>query len=221
MLLQQSCAHPKTTRHPSTPAPHQQSLPHFTNKQHPPACTRTTSHTSTHSTSFHSLLSSPCHRQTGVEVDTLTLTPTRRFLLKEVGGNLAPTWPHYYKSSPTPALILYTINTANPADLSASLVHLLALLSWLYKGECSTRLLLLYTGLDSVLASSQCVVESVCRFTDIVDEYRKQRGVEVVQVRCSGLTGERCNVVMREVLLMLEYERADSNNGEREKRWRA
>ena len=155
-----------------------------------------------------------------MEVDTLTLPRNRRFLLKEVGGSLAATWPHYYKNSP-PALILYTINSASPAALSASLVHLLALLSWLYKGECATRLLLLFTGLDSVFATSQSVLESVCRFTDIVDEYRKQRGVEVVQVRCSGLTGERCDVVMREVLIMLGYERADTGHGNTDKRWRA
>ena len=148
-------------------------------------------------------------------MDTLNLPRNRRFLLKEVGGCLATTWPHYYKTAP-PALVLYTINSAQPASLSASLVHLLALLAWLHRGECATRLLLLFTGLDSAFASSQAVLEGVCRFTDIVDEYRQQRGVEVVQVRCSGLTGERCEVVMREVLVMLGYERAET-----EKRWKA
>lgn len=237
-VVLQSCAHPRMIKHLSTLAPHQLSATqeniHTTHPTH-------STHQQTRITHFSptSLLpslppSAPCpvclsthsttttrRHQTGVEVDTLTLPHNRRFLLKEVGGNLATTWPHYYKTTPAPALILYTVNSANPAALSASLVHLLALLSWLYRGECATRLLLLYTGLDSVFAASQSVLESVCRWTDIVDEYRKQRGVEVVQVRCSGLTGERCDVVMREVLLMLGYERTKTESVGEEKRWRA
>ena len=160
-----------------------------------------------------------------MEVDTLTHTPTnRRFLVKEVGGNLATTWPHYYQSTtPPPALILYTIHTAHPHTLSASLIHLLALLHHLQQSHSTTRLLLLYTqGADSGgLAGGGgggVSVESVCRFGGVVGGHVRASGMGVGQVRCSGLTGEGCDVVLREMLGMLRHATADAASSVVDKR---
>ncbi|NXA42876.1 ARL16 protein, partial [Eudromia elegans] len=99
--------------------------------------------------------------QVGTNLTDLPLR--RRVTVRELGGCMGPIWPSYYGDC---GAVVFMIDAANPAQVSASCVQLLSVLS--AEPLASVSVLILFNKVDLPCYMSLVEMKSLFRMQDIV-----------------------------------------------------
>lgn len=98
----------------------------------------------------------------GVERDIIECNGTR-FVIKEIGGSMQPTWPSYYAAA---TAAIFVIDISDPAHFSSGMVELCNLITHQQMKE--KLILILLNKCDSPFALKRSEVRSFLRLDDII-----------------------------------------------------
>ncbi|XP_063817264.1 ADP-ribosylation factor-like protein 16 isoform X2 [Pseudophryne corroboree] len=98
----------------------------------------------------------------GTNLTDLTIQRTR-VTVREVGGSMGPIWPSYYKDCRT---VLFIVDAANPSQVSASCIQLLAVLS--AHDLATASVLIIFNKTDLPCCMSLLEMKSLFRLDDII-----------------------------------------------------
>ncbi|XP_053707376.1 ADP-ribosylation factor-like protein 16 isoform X2 [Synchiropus splendidus] len=127
----------------------------------------------------------------GTNLTDLTLKKKKKLTIRELGGCMGPIWPSYFKDC---TAVIFMVDSANVAQVSASCMQLLSVLS--AQPLRAASILLLFNKRDMPCTMSLLEMKSLFRLDDIVASAPQQ----ITTLELSARSG----LGLQEVLTWLE-----------------
>ncbi|NP_001039060.1 ADP-ribosylation factor-like protein 16 [Xenopus tropicalis] len=123
----------------------------------------------------------PTQPTVGTNLTDLTIQKAH-VTVREVGGSMGPIWPSYYRDCKS---VIFMVDAANPNQVSASCIQLLAVLS--AEPLVSASVLILFNKIDLPCYMSLVEIKSLFRMDDIISCAKQQ--ISVLQTSSLDGTG--------------------------------